>query len=435
MKEKLFTLLLCTLTFSLSADDLDFDIFGLNFSLGGELRNRSSYWVNPDLDTDTEDNEFSSDVRGRLELEITGDSALYGKTLLEWGNIELTDELTKDDLLELELRELYIGLKYYGLKIKAGAIDLNTPGGYVYDSDEWGIQIKYDFDFLEAKLFYTPIDLTEGSNESLEPAEYMDHLVFLGLKQDYYLDLDLWGMYYHGATEDFTFNSYWFGTEGEKEIDDFTIKAGYTYNGGNVVTYNIPLSSYYTHLSAKYEPDKIKTFFTRFNLTGGSDGSLDSTGQFQSPDGEGNLDTDLGLLFGGSPYSSQAYFDSESLSIVSDNLCEGDISFYDPGLFIYETGISLDLKKVLPLDLETELVMGGANTGDLFSGDGYFDSLIGWETDIHNKLQITKDLEFTLSFSYLLPGNAFNAVYELNYDDTLELDTSFKADCQMKYSF
>ncbi|MDC7220292.1 MAG: hypothetical protein PQJ59_10145 [Spirochaetales bacterium] len=434
MKKKLLIYIVSLLPLALFAEDLEFNILGLDFDLGGDLRSRSAYWINPDLDKESSDSEFSSDIRGRLELKVTRDSPFYGKALLEWGNIEWTDSPGSEEWLDLEFREFYVGFKNDKLKVKAGAIDLNTPGGYVYDSDEWGFQVKYDFSLLEAKLFYTPADLTEGSNDSMEPGEYMDHLIFLGVTQDKYLDLDIWGMFYHGATEEFTFNSFWFGTEGEKEIEDFTLSGGYTYNVGNVVTYDIPLSSYYTHFSLEYEGDKRKTLFSRFNLTGGSEGSLDSTGQFQNPDGEGNLDTDLALLFGGGPYSSQSYFDKESLSIVSDNLCEGDISFYDPGLFTYETGFEWDLKKILPLDMETTFVLGGANTGDLLR-DGYFDSLIGWEGDIHNKIEITDDLEFNLSFAYLLPGNAFNAVYELNYDDTLELDTAFMASWEVKYSF
>ena len=227
------------------------------------------------------------------------------------------------------------------------------------------------------------------------------------------------------------------GSSAEKRIKGFTVEAGYTYNWGEVDTYSMPLSASFTHLKLEYEPDKRKRFFTRFNLTSGSDGSLDSTGQFQTLDGEGTLDTGLGLLFGGSPYSGQAYFDDECLSIVEDNLSDGEISFYDPGLLIYEFGFSYDFGKIIPLDLESEFVLGGANTGDLFDGKGFFYSLIGWEADIHNRIEFSDYLEFAFSLAYLVPGNSFNAVYELNHDDeTLDLEsTAFKADCQLKYSF
>ena len=444
MKNKiLFSLFLCINIFLYpqSADTEEsgtFGLFGLNFELAGDIRTRSAYLNNYDMDYDTSDGEVAWDVRGRINMNVTWGSPLYVRSLLEWGNVELTqDDLSLEDLNDLEMRELYLGYKNPSLKVKAGIIDMNTPGGYVYDSDEWGIQVKYHFDFMEAKAFYSAADLTEGSNESITPAEYMDNLIFLGLHQETYLNLDLWSMYYHGDTEDFTFNSCWLGIEASKKIEDFTVEGGYTYNFGEVVTYAIPLSAYFSHLKLEYEPDKRKTFFTRFNLTSGSEGSLDSTGQFQTLDGEGNLDTGLGLLFGGSSYSSQAYFDNESLSIVSDNLTDGSISFYDPGLLIYEFGFSYDFKDMIPLDLESEFILGAANTGDLFEGDGYFSSLIGWEADIHNRIRITEDLEFALSFSYLLAGNSFNAVYELNNDDeTLDLaDSSFMAGCRLKYSF
>ncbi|MDC7222112.1 MAG: hypothetical protein PQJ60_00155 [Spirochaetales bacterium] len=439
MKKTILTLLFLASSFCLFGESLEYDFLNMNFAFAGELRARSAYLNNFDMDYTESDGDLAGDVRGRLKLKVTGQSPLYFKGMLEWGNVEISDDLSAEDLWDLEMRELYLGFKKSSWKVKAGIIDLETPGGYVYDSNEWGLQVKYDFSSidLDIKMFYSAADLTEGTNESQMPAEYMDHLVFLGVHQEEYgdLDLDLWGMFYHGDTEEFVFNSYWFGTEGTKEISDFTVQAGYTCNLGNVVTYSIPLASHFSHLTVEYEQDKSKTLFSRFNLVTGSDGSLDSTGQFQNPDGEGNLDTGLGLLFGGSPYGSQAYFDNESLSIVSDNLCEGDISFYDPGLFVYETGMEVDFSQWLPLDLETQFVLGGANTGDLFDGEGYFYSLIGWEGDIHNKIEFSDHLEFALSLCYLIPGNSFNAVYELNYDDILDLDTSFKADCQIKYSF
>ncbi len=410
----------------------------LNIDLGGDLRSRMAWLSNPDLDYGTSDSEGALDMRGRLKMNVSGDSPFYFRTLLQLGDLELSDDsLELGDFTNLEMKELYLGFKGSRLKLKVGIIDLNTPGSYVYDSDELGIQVKYDFfDIVTARAFYSAEDLTDGSNESPQPGEYMDHLLFMGLEQDHLLDLDLWTMYYHGATQDFLFNSWWIGVEGKKKFNKLKVEAGYTYNFGEVESYLIPLSAYFSHLELKYRTDKSKSFFTRFNLTSGCDGYLDSTGQFQTLDGEGNLETDLGLLFGGSPYDSMAYYDNECLSIVEDNLNDGEISFYDPGLFVYEFGFSYDFGSLIDLDLESVIVIGGANTGDLFEG-GYFYSLIAWEADIHNRIEFSDNLEFALSLAYLVPGNSFNAVYELNHDDEmLNLESSsFKADCQLKYSF
>ncbi|MDC7233796.1 MAG: hypothetical protein PQJ58_11230 [Spirochaetales bacterium] len=444
MKKKILVFLILCSAAVLQADDGtahqnfgDFTLWGIDFDMGGEIRTRSAYLNNYDMDYETADGSIAWDARGRLGLKVTWDSPFYVNSLLEWGNVEFTQEdLSFGDVLDLEMKELYLGFQENSFKMKAGIIDINTPGNYVYDSDEWGLQGKYDFDFLKLKTFYSAANLTEGNNESTQPLEYMDHLFYLGVNQDTLLDLDLWSMFYHGDTEELTYNSCWLGFETAGQINDFSIEAVYTYNFGKVVTYALPLSAHFTRIKLKLEPNKRNTIFTRFNMTSGSDGSLDTLGQFQTLDGEGNLDTGLGLLFGGSPYSSQAYFDDESLSIVSNNLSDGVISYNDPGLLIYELGYRYEFKHIMPLDLETEFILGAANTGDLFRGDGYFYSLIGLVADIHNSLQLSDGLEFDLSLSYLLAGNAFNAVYELNTGETLSLeDSSMKIDCQLKYSF
>ena len=190
-------------------------LWGLDFDWGGDLRTRFASLSNPDLDYGTSDGEAALDLRGRVSLKVTGGSPFYCNSLLQWGNVELTEEdLEIADYLDLEMKEIYLGFKGPYLKLKAGIIDMNTPGGFVYDSDEWGLQIKYNFfDVVTAKAFYSAADLTEGSNDSEIPLEYMDNLFFFGLEQDSFLDLDLWTMYYHGDTQEFAFHSWWMGLE------------------------------------------------------------------------------------------------------------------------------------------------------------------------------------------------------------------------------
>jgi hypothetical protein len=218
----------------------------------------------------------------------------------------------------------------------------------------------------------------------------------------------------------------------EKKFRRFSGNYGFIYNFGAATYLKIPISAYYSHLKLELETTKKTKLYSRFNLSSGTDGSSDTINQFQVVNGEGNLETGLGLLFGGSSFSNQSYFSNESLSIVEDGLSSGNFAFSDPGLFIYELGFEIDVNQLLDT---TEFVLGGANTGELFDGEGYFTSLIGWEMDIHNTVKFTDDLKLNLSFSYLIAGNSFNAVYELNTGDSLTLDTSFKTDCSIKYSY
>jgi hypothetical protein len=411
----------------------ELELWGLNFEFSGEVRSRFAFFNNYDMDYDTNDGKVAADIRTQFSTEITTESPLYFNILLELGNIEFDEDLEFTDFFLIELKEIYAGYEWSFIGGKAGIIDVKTPGSSVYEDDNFGLQAKADFSFMKVKSFFTMPELIDDSYEVVDGLANLNYLFFLGFEQEKYVNVDLWGMFlWDNSPEDFYYYCFWTGIEADKKIGIFSGDFGFIYNFGAATYLGIPISAYYSHLTLDVEPTKKTKLYTRFNLTSGSDGSYDTINQFQVVNGEGSLETGLGLLFGGSSFSNQSYFSSESLSIVEDGLSSGDFVFEDPGLFVYEIGYMIEFKK---LPLETEFVIGGANTGELFNGEGYFTSLIGWEMDIHNTISFSKDLKLDVSLSYLIAGNSFNAVYELNTGDTLELDTSFKTDCSVRYSY
>ena len=267
----------------------------------------------------------------------------------------------------------------------------------------------------------------------------MNQLFFLNADSDYYLDsyFDVWAMYLDGNDCDsFSYDPFWFGIEFENKNDLFDIDTRFIYNGGSVclysIDYTLPISACYTNMEISIEPFEETVIFTRFNLTSNFECDTATVNQFQVIDGQGSLDTGLGLLFGGSSYGSESYFDNDSVSLINDNLSSGDIVMDDPGLFAYEAGGSY---KFDFLPLTSDLIIGGANTGGLFSGDGYFSSLIGLEADLHNKIKLSEDLSAYLSLCLLFPGNSFEEIFELNSGTDIGSDPSFKMDLKLVYSY
>lgn len=411
----------------------DVELWGMNLEFEGDVRSRFAYFNNYDMDYSTSDPKIAVDIRARFAIDIETKSPFYFRIDLELGNIEFDKDLKASDFFMIELKEFYGGYDWNYVNGKAGIINVKTPGSAVYKDENFGLQAKIDFDVFKAKTFFTLPNLISDPYEFVDEISNLSYLAYLGASQDKYIDTDLWTMFlWDNGPEDFYYYCFWTGLELKKKYGIFSGETSFVYNFGAVSYLGIPISAYYSHLKLELETTKKTRLFSRFNLASGTDGSSDTINQFQVVNGEGNLETGLGLLFGGSAFDSQSYFSNESLSIVEDGLSSGDFVFNDPGLFIYELGFVIDFNTFLD---ETEFVLGGANTGELFGGEGYFTSLIGWEMDVHNRFKFTDELEFHWSLSYLIPGNSFNAVYELNTGETLGLDTSFKTDCSIKYSY
>lgn len=417
---------------------------GLEYEYGGEVRTRFAYENNPDLDYDTSDGSVAADFRALFNFKLKTSVPLYFYINLELGNIALNEELfTTDNFLEnieLETKDLYVGFDFWMFDIKTGLIVTESPSNIVIDEDNAGIKVKANFDVAKIKAFYSLSNLVDGYFNFIENEEGLNQLFFLGAETDNYLNsnFNVWGMVLDGNDHDsFSYIPFWTGIEFKNENSLFNIENRFIYNGGwvslNSNDFTFPISALYTNMKISIEPIKDSIVFSRFNLTSSFESETAMVNQFQVINGNGNLDTGLGLLFGGSSYGSESYFDNNSVSLVEDNLSSGDIVLDDPGLFIYELGIS---KKFVPFPITSDLIWGGANTAALFSGDGYFSSLLGLEIDLHNKFKITDAFTVSLSFCLLFPGNAFEENYLRNNSEfIIGWDTSFKTDFKLCYSY
>lgn len=415
-----FIYLLCVTGF-VFADDSKFDLLGFEIDVDGELRSRTAYLNQfyPD------DKSLMSDMKGELSIEISNDSPFYFNSLFEVGNIELDDDLVFKDFTELEVKELYFGFDSGLIDSKVGIIDIKTPGGYVYSGEDTGMQLKIDFDSFKLKTFYTLPNLVEEDLEVLDDMDNLNKLFYLGIEKDTSYKYDIWAMFLDdNSQDDYDYFSGWIGWEGQKEFDRLDTDFGLTYNFGKVTEdeTDYDISAFYLHGKAEYQTSETLSLFTRLNVTSGDNEMTDAVNQFQVIDG--NLDTSLSLLFGGSPYSSISYFSDESLSIYSDNLSNGDITLSDPGLIIYEAGINFKPENI---SLESQFVIGGASTS---TADGISDSnFIGVEFDLHNKYKINDTFSVALSLAYFIPGDALAYVYYTNEGEILDDDNTFKLDC------
>lgn len=166
-----------------------FSILGaMEFDLEGDVKGRSELNIIPETDV-----EF--DIRTRAELSIGFDSPLYISSKFELGYIDLDDELELKDFTNIETKNLYMGYETETIEILAGMIDLSSPGKNVYDSENFGLRLKYKkFDYT-LESFYSLTNLLSDSLELNTKSEELNHLLFTGLKYDNLFESELWGMY------------------------------------------------------------------------------------------------------------------------------------------------------------------------------------------------------------------------------------------------
>lgn len=428
-KKSLFICLILFTVGSVFADDSKFSLFGFDIDIDGKLRVRTAY-----LDEFyPEDLYTMGDAKAKLSIDISNESLFYVNSLFEIGNIEFGDNFEIEDLSDLEVKELYIGLDSELLDSKIGIIDVNTPGDYVYSDENAGLQVKYQFNDFDFKAFYSMTNLIADDLEIVEDQTDINHLLYAGIQRDTSYKYDIWAMFLDdNSQDDYDYFSAWIGWEGEKELDGFNSNFGFTYNFGKITEdeTEYDLSAYYAHGMVEFETTETLSVFGRLNLTSGDNEMTDAVNQFQSPDGQGSLDTSLGLLFGGSPYSSISYFSNESLSIYSENLSDGNITLSDPGLIVYEAGVTFKPENI---PFESQFVIGGVSTSN---ADSISDSsFLGVEFDLHNQYKFNEFFSIALSFAYFMPGDGLTYVYYVNEDEILDDDNTYKIDCSFTMKF
>ena len=126
-----FSLIFLCIGSLLSAEIPSLEIGGVNFEFGADARNKTGFLENYDLDRGNGDQKLASDIRLQSELDVTMNSPLYLHLLLELENINLDADLTTENFISFECRELFAGYKNDTIKAKLGIIELNTPGSYI----------------------------------------------------------------------------------------------------------------------------------------------------------------------------------------------------------------------------------------------------------------------------------------------------------------
>lgn len=378
----------------LGAADYDFD---------GEVKLRSQTTT-----TDKTEQEFDLRVQGSLLIEY--DSPFFFYLALELGYINLDEYLLFTDFLDLEAKNMFLGYKSDNLESSFGIISINTPGKYVLDSESFGAEAKLDYSDFSLEGFYSLPNLIDDSLSIIMPEEDLSHILFADIKYDKMFEPELWVMYLaDNSHQYYSYYSYWLGLEVEQKFDNALANFGFTYNGGEINNYEIPVSAYFTHLSAEYDLSKRSKVYSRLNSTGSFDSSDGVITQFQSALGEGSLDSDLDIL----------YSNNDTMTLSDGNLYSEDFIFDDLGLLTYEVGYSTQFRKI---PFETDIVLGAGNSGDIFD-IGFMDSFLGIEIDLKNKIDITDNIQVKVNLGYLFAG------------DSQDIENEFSLECSLRYRF
>ncbi|OHD53432.1 MAG: hypothetical protein A2Y33_15030 [Spirochaetes bacterium GWF1_51_8] len=423
-------------------------VFAFDVKFDGEFRTRFYGFMNKDLDFTRNADFWSLDTRIRIgaEFEATSVFSLYYQLEvgnLPWGEAPLGGGQGADKW-NLETKNMYLLYDDIFLKGKLGIIGFKTPLESEIDDDLMGLKLSFrqplfDIDVLYSKLF-------NGTNESIsnvnEDNDYFEteswnatHLYYVNgqLKLDF-LDANVYFMRVVDDRFAYKYSLNWIGTYEQLNLDPLKVEAGFSFNFGNVSqnSTNIPLAAFHLYAKAEMKILPFLEIFGRFNMTTGNDTNTGNIEQFQVLNNNGNFRTDLGILFGGSPFNQQAYFNSKVVTAdTRKNLTRGAVRFDDPGLMVIEVGAKLKFDEI---GLETMLVGGFANTVVAVGTNNV--NLLGIEFDLHNRLKLDKDVAFCLSMAVLLPGMALTPVYNMNHSTIiLGSDIAFKIDGMIELKF
>lgn len=359
----------------------------IDIDISGETRIRTEYY----LETD----DINTDIRSQISLKITVGNGFYQKTKLELGNIDLNPSLTINDFYEIETKKFYLGYKSDLFKGKIGIIDVETSG-FIYSGEDLGIQLKVKLEDIDFKGFYTLQNIVDDTWDVLEDFSNLNHLIYLSTEFEGYSDSDIsfWMSYFKDNDEaDYSYNLLWLGAELEKKYNLLVGRAGIIYNIGEVITNNIiPINSWMLYADVKMSIDKRSELVTRFNFFVNSE-STGTINQFQTVDGDGEINSELSLL-------------TEQV-LDMDNLSTNDLVYNNSSLFFYEIGMKKQLKNI---PLEYVIAIGGVSEGN---------SVIGFEMDFNNKIELLKNLDLNINTAYLLKSGTDN----------------YKVDCNLEYHF
>lgn len=370
--QKIFLLLLIFIsTISLYSIEIDF---------GGEASVKTSNY----------DAQFRTQFYGDLHFSET----LFVKSLIEIGYLDLNQDTVLEDFINVETKQLYMGYDSDNLEIKAGIIKMKSPGEFIYENEDPGIQLKLYHNDLSFKSFYSLPNLLNNSLEILDDKINLNHMIYTGLSLDGDIEIDLWGAYFDDNRYPlYSYNLFWAGVNVKQRLGNFRYNANSIYNWGGIAELDIPLSAFFYNLDLKYKLNKRTQIFSTITGVNTIIETPGSITQFHSIDNKGRVDSKLRIIFD----------NDENLSLLDHSIYEGVFNYSDTGYLSLESGYLIEFKK---LPLESYIVLGTT-----------FDNL---EIDINNEIEIINDLKISTNIAYL-----FN-----NLGDDI-----FQVDLRIKYEF
>ena len=424
---------------SASALDVKFD---------GNFRTRFYAFVNKDLDFTRNADYWSLDSRLRLgiTLDITPTFSVYYQLEvgnIPWGELAVGGGLGADKW-NLETKNMYMDYKDVFWRGKLGIFGFKTPLESELDDDLMGIKLSFNqplfsIDVLFSKLYNGTNDSISNINDDNDyfEVESWNSTYLYFVNGQLKLDPVNAQVYYMRVVDDrfaYKYSLNWIGTYNTLKLDPFKLDLGFSLNMGAVVNLgtSIGVSAYHLYGKAEFEFFGFLKVFVRVNMTSGNDTNHDMIEQFQVAGNHGNFKTDLGILFGGGPFTQQSYFDYRIVTAdPRKNLTRGAIRFDDPGLFVIEFGAEANIKEI---GLKSTLVAGIAQTAVSVGTNSV--TLLGIEFDLHNRFKLDKNVYLYLSGALLLPGTALTPVYNISHPTIiLGSDIAFKLDGKFEIEF
>lgn len=446
--------------------------YAVDVSFDGELRTRFCYMMNKDGDFTRSGDFWLWDARGKLGAKIDVNNGFYGYYLLQMGNIIFGDTNTGGaqgaTRVNLTTRNLFIGYKSDLLKAKVGIYDFETPLGGEIDDQVPGIDFKFGLAGFRVEAMYAKLySLLSNTNSIIDIDQFevkdwhsthlfyvlggyelaLPSLPFTNNVEAYYMRLNDFRF-------DYTTHLNWMSLYDSFDMGMVKVEGGVSLNTGSVIVDSnttIPVAAMYAKAKVEVNLFDIVDVFARFHYaTGNAAGDTNTIRQYQTVGAKGDFDSDLGILFGGSPYYQQSYFDSKYIGLdTRRNLTQGSIQIlnsyntnlgfypqYDPGLVVIEGGVQ---KKFDSIGLRTKLVFGlGMTANPLYVvADGATNTVrtLGYELDLNNKLKLAKGTYLTVNAAMLLHGDALRSIYSLNTKVLIGSDPTFKFDAEVKMEF
>lgn len=423
----------------------------LTIQYDGEMRNRFAVMINKDQDFTRSDDFHIEDFRVRLGFKVEDDIVpffLYYKA--EVGNVPWGDIFKGGGLgynaFNLRTKNAYVGWKTDYFSGRAGFMSWQTPLGAEFDDDLPGLFLKGKLDIFSLEMLLSKpfsgsnslktnstVDINEFSLSSTNDALLAGLAFKAGVDKSW--ESSVYALFWTDSRfSDVQSTLFYAGAWHEMELEfadglglEFEAGASYNFGQGTENSNSFPVSAFFLHGDVRFNNPVLDVFIRYNHSSGTAEGQTNTIGQFQTIGNAGGMKSGMSILFGGSSFNQQFYFDDEICSLYRKNLTTGSLQFKDRGFIALEAGLGRDFG-----DFESDLSAGMAFTANSISNQ----NVLGIEVDWHNRYKFSKTTSLILSAACLLPGNALRDAYQLNETSiTLGWQPVFKIDGELLFEF